>query len=62
MKTFVLYEKDIYHGNLVLINKNYLLKISEEPWHFRYVGFPHSVIVEGNNFDGFIVTVWKAIA
>lgn len=39
MKTFVLYEKDIYHGNLVLINKNYLLKISEKRTLKHLVGF-----------------------
>ncbi len=30
--------------------KEYLTKIACEPWHFRYVGFPHSVIMEKNKF------------
>lgn len=29
--------------------KKYITKISGEPWHFRYVGYPHSEIMTENN-------------
>lgn len=29
--------------------KKYITKISGEPWHFRYVGYPHSEIMLENN-------------
>lgn len=31
--------------------KEKITKISKEPWHFRYVGLPHSVIIEKNNIS-----------
>ena len=30
--------------------KENITKIAPEPWHFRYVGFPHSAIISENNF------------
>lgn len=30
-------------------DKKYITKISGEPWHFRYVGYPHSEIMMENN-------------
>ncbi len=30
--------------------KREITGISHEPWHFRYVGYPHSVIISKNNF------------
>lgn len=30
-------------------DKKYITKISGEPWHFRYVGYPHSEIMTENN-------------
>ncbi len=30
--------------------KENITKIAPEPWHFRYVGFPHSVIISENDF------------
>ena len=30
--------------------KESITGISKEPWHFRYVGYPHSVIIEENHF------------
>lgn len=30
--------------------KEHLTNIACEPWHFRYVGFPHSVIMENHDF------------
>lgn len=32
-------------------NKEKITGISHEPWHFRYVGFPHSKIIDENNFS-----------
>lgn len=29
--------------------KKYITKISGEPWHFRYVGYPHSEVMMKNN-------------
>ena len=31
-------------------NKKDITEISYEPWHFRYVGLPHSYIINNNNF------------
>lgn len=31
--------------------KESITGISEEPWHFRYVGFPHSEIIEKESFS-----------
>lgn len=30
--------------------KEWITGISKEPWHFRYVGYPHSVIIEEKGF------------
>lgn len=30
--------------------KEHITKIACEPWHFRYVGFPHSAIIEQHGF------------
>jgi D-alanyl-D-alanine dipeptidase/carboxypeptidase len=30
--------------------KEEITGISQEPWHFRFVGFPHSVIIEENGY------------
>ena len=30
--------------------KENITKIAPEPWHFRYVGFPHSAIISENDF------------
>lgn len=32
-------------------NKEKITGIFHEPWHFRYVGFPHSKIINENNFS-----------
>ncbi len=32
-------------------NKEKITGISHEPWHFRYVGFPHSKIITENDFS-----------
>lgn len=32
-------------------NKEKITGISHEPWHFRYVGFPHSKIITKNDFS-----------
>lgn len=32
-------------------NKENITGISHEPWHFRYVGFPHSKIISVNGFS-----------
>lgn len=32
-------------------SKEEMTGISHEPWHFRYVGYPHSKIMEENNFS-----------
>ena len=32
------------------MGKENITKIAPEPWHFRYVGFPHSAIISENNF------------
>jgi D-alanyl-D-alanine dipeptidase/carboxypeptidase len=32
-------------------DKEELTGISHEPWHFRYVGYPHSKIIEKNGFS-----------
>lgn len=32
-------------------NKEKITGISHEPWHFRYVGFPHSKIITQNDFS-----------
>jgi len=44
-------EKAKYHGFITRYpdGKDELTKISSEPWHFRYVGFPHSLLIEKNN-------------
>ena len=31
-------------------NKTHITKTSYEPWHFRYVGIPHSIIINKNNW------------
>ncbi len=31
-------------------SKTAITKISKEEWHFRYIGYPHSVIMKENNF------------
>jgi len=31
-------------------NKESITGISNEPWHFRYVGYPHSAIIEEKDF------------
>jgi zinc D-Ala-D-Ala dipeptidase/carboxypeptidase len=31
-------------------NKEAITGIAHEPWHFRYVGYPHSLIMQENNF------------
>lgn len=31
-------------------DKEHITKIAHEPWHFRYVGYPHSKIISENNF------------
>lgn len=31
-------------------DKEYITGISKEPWHFRYIGYPHSAIIEEKNF------------
>jgi len=37
-------------------NKTHVTRVAHEPWHFRYVGLPHSVIMFENNwiFDEYI--------
>lgn len=30
--------------------KEHITGIAKEPWHFRYVGYPHSAIIEGKGF------------
>lgn len=32
-------------------NKEEITGISHEPWHFRYVGYPHSRIIKDNGFS-----------
>lgn len=32
-------------------DKKFITKISGEPWHFRYVGYPHSEIITENNLS-----------
>ncbi|AFS77582.1 D-alanyl-D-alanine carboxypeptidase VanXY [Gottschalkia acidurici 9a] len=32
------------------LGKEDITKIAHEPWHFRYVGFPHSMIMEQHKF------------
>ena len=32
-------------------NKEAITKISHEPWHFRYVGYPHSKIIQTNGLS-----------
>ena len=34
-----------------LTSKQSITKIAHEPWHFRYVGYPHSVIINKNDFS-----------
>ncbi|WP_294464263.1 M15 family metallopeptidase [uncultured Anaerofustis sp.] len=45
-------EKAPHYGFIerYLKDKENITKISAEPWHFRYVGFPHSEIISRNNF------------
>ena len=31
-------------------DKEFITGISKEPWHFRYIGYPHSVIMEEKGF------------
>ena len=31
-------------------DKENITRISQEPWHFRFIGFPHSVIIEEKGF------------
>jgi len=31
-------------------NKTHITQVANEPWHFRYVGLPHSIIINQNNW------------
>lgn len=51
---FALFREKLWENGFIeryQAEKQEITKIAAEPWHFRYVGYPHSLIMKENNWS-----------